>query len=220
MLVDRNGAAAIVSWRDGRVNIERGKSEVLAMGYAGETARQKLAEIGVPSLDSIGSTLEACVQNGEYPTQYSNLYDLKRGDVYVYLFHLKQPFVKLNLKAELRKGNHYYNIPQIAAQLQQPPMTDHKTQPVALVDPAIYAGYTGRYRIEPDDYVFTISAQGSRIYFEAQDVSRTELNPASATRFFVRMLEVHLTFKTGKDGRAYEAVLHVRGKDKPAPRIQ
>jgi hypothetical protein len=220
MLVDRDGATAIVSWRDGRLHIEKGKSDVIAMGYAGETARGKLNAIRVLSLDSVKCTLEACIQGGEYPTQYSNLYDLQRGDVYVYLFHRRQPFVKLNLKAELSRGNHYYNIPRIAAQLQQPPMTDHKTQPVAVVDPAIYAGYAGRYRIEPDDYVFTISAEGGKIYFEAQDVSRTEFYPASATRFFVRILEVYLTFKTGKDGRACKAVLHVRGKDKPALRIQ
>ncbi len=220
MLVDRNGAAAIVSWRDGRVNIERSARDVLAMGFAGETAKRGLDGIKRLSLESVRSLLESCIQGGEYPTQYSNLYDLERGDVYLYLFHRKLPSVRLNLKAELHKGNHFYNIPQIGAQVLQPPMTDDKTQPVAAVDPAIYARYVGRYRIEADAYDFSISAEGGKIYYEAQDVSRTEFYPASATKFFVRMLEVSLTFKTGEDGRAYEAVLHVRGKDKQAGRTQ
>lgn len=220
MLVDRSGAAAIVSWRNGRLNIERGRSDVLAMGYAGATAQKMLERMRGLSLESVRLTLEACVQDGEYPTQYSNLYDLQHGDVYVYSFLRKQPFVRLNLSEELSKGNHYYSIPRIATQVLQTPMTDHKTQPVAAVDPAIYAAYAGRYRIEADDYVFTISTESGRIYFEARDVSRTEFYPASATRFFVRMLEVWITFKTGEDGRAREAVFHVRGKDKPAIRME
>ena len=218
MLVDRTGASAIVSWHNGRLHIERGWDNILAMGYAAGTAEQRLGQTKILSVEAIASVLEACVQDGEYPTQYSNLYDLQNGDVYVYLFHRKQPFVKLNLKTELCRGNHYYNIPQVARQMHERPMTDHKTQPVAEVDPAIYSAYVGQYRIEPD-YIFTISTRDGKLYYEAHDASRIELYPASSTRFFLRSLEGYLTFEDEKEGRTGHAILHVRGKDKYAGRV-
>jgi hypothetical protein len=219
MLVDKTGASAIVGWNDGKVAITRGDGGLQVMGWGREPAQRKLGEMRVLSIRSVASALSASIQDGEYPTQYSNVYDLQRGDVYVYLFHQKLPAVKLNLKRELGKGNHFYNIPRIASQMRQPLRTDHKTQPVAKVDPAVYAGYVGRYRIDTDDYLFTISSEGGRLYYEAQDASRIEIYPSSSTRFFLRSLEGYLIFEPGKDGHAHEAILHAHGKDKVAERV-
>jgi hypothetical protein len=46
-------------------------------------------------------------------TQYSNIYDLKRGIVYLYYLHNFDNEVVLNLSAELNKGRHYYDIPSL-----------------------------------------------------------------------------------------------------------
>jgi hypothetical protein len=218
MLVDKTGASAIVSWKDGKLKIVRGQGSIQAMGWGGEIAQRKLNGLKNLTVEYTTSVLEACIQGGEYPTQYSNVYDLRRGEVYVYLFHQKKPVVKLNLRREMRRGHHFYNVSRIASQMNQPPMSDHKTAPVAKVDPAIYSRYVGKYRIEPD-YVFTITANGGRLFYEAHDASRIEILPASSTRFFLRSLEGHVLFKPGEDGQVHQAVLHVRGKDVPAERI-
>jgi len=47
---------------------------------------------------------------GNYPTTYSNIYDLKNGEVYVYNFHNFEDVVKLNLKEELKKGKRIQEV--------------------------------------------------------------------------------------------------------------
>ncbi|MBC8357344.1 MAG: site-specific integrase [Candidatus Aminicenantes bacterium] len=47
---------------------------------------------------------------GNYPTTYSNIYDLKNGEVYVYNFHNFEDVVKLNLKEELKKGKRIQKV--------------------------------------------------------------------------------------------------------------
>ncbi len=219
MFVDRTGASAIVGWKDGKVAIVRGEG-VQAMGFGREPAERKLDTMKVLSVRSVASALRAATQDGEYPTQYSNIYDLQRSNVYVYLFHQKIPAVKLNLKRELSRGNHFYNIPRIASQMTEPPMTDHKTQPVAQVDPVILSRYVGQYRIEADDYLFTISSERGKLYYEAQDASRIEIYPSSVTTFFLRSLEGYLIFRPGEDGYVSEVIFHAHGKDKVASRYR
>ncbi len=54
--------------------------------------------------------LDATHQEGDYPTQYSNIYDLRAGIMYLYLFHDFEHMVEINLADELAKGVHEYNI--------------------------------------------------------------------------------------------------------------
>ncbi|RPJ84029.1 MAG: DUF3471 domain-containing protein, partial [Acidobacteria bacterium] len=211
MLVDKSGASAIVGWKDGKVMVVRGRERFQAMGFGYATAAERFAEITDISIESVSSILEACVQRGDYPTQYSNVYDLQRGEVWVYFFHQQKPPLKLNLQAELSKGHHYFDLPVLAEQMKQPLMTDFKTQKEVRVDPAVCLRYVGQYRIEPD-YLFNISVEDGKLYFEAHDASHTRLFAASATQFFIRSLDSFLRFSVDENGRANKAVLHVRGQ--------
>ena len=65
--------------------------------------------------------LRACLQKGKYATRYSNIYDLKSGDIFLFPFPERDDQVKFNLASELKKGGHYYDMPQIHEQLAQPP---------------------------------------------------------------------------------------------------
>lgn len=219
LLVDKTGASAIVNWQKGKVQITRGQGEIQAMGFGYDTALARLKKLEEISIPAVAAIVEACLQFGDYPTQYSNVYDLSRGDVYVYLFRQQKPFVKLNLQEELRKGHHCYNIPLLAAQLRQPPMTDSKTQRVAVIDPAVCVAYVGKYQIPPD-YVLTVTTADGKLYIEAPDVSRTEVYPASPTKFFIRSLDSYVLFKPDALGRIGELHLHVQGRDSVGRRIQ
>jgi len=218
MLVDKTGASAIVAWKDGRLTVTRSPEKFHAMGFGYGTASGDLAKAESISIESASSILKSCLQSGKYPTQYSNVYDLGHGEVWVYLFHQQKTPVKLNLTEELRKGHHYYDIPLLAEQMKQPLMTDFKTQKEVDVNPLILANYVGQYRIEPD-YLFTISAEEGRLYFQAHDAFHTRLFAASDTKFFIRSLDSFLAFKANEDGRADEAIFHVRGKDVVARRV-
>jgi hypothetical protein len=78
-----------------------------------------LPKISEPSIVNGVSILQACLQKGKYATKYSNVFDLKSGDIYLFQFHQQGDSVKLNLATELNKGGHYYDMPEIRQQLAQ-----------------------------------------------------------------------------------------------------
>jgi tetratricopeptide (TPR) repeat protein len=67
------------------------------------------------SLDYCESVLEALHQEVPFwgGTQYSTLYNLTDGKINLYYFHDYNRSVQLDLKEELRKGNHVLNIPEM-----------------------------------------------------------------------------------------------------------
>jgi choloylglycine hydrolase len=46
----------------------------------------------------------------EYPTKLSTVYDLKRGDVYLYYLHNFKTVIQFNLEEEFKKGTHSYDL--------------------------------------------------------------------------------------------------------------
>ena len=64
-----------------------------------------------------GMVLASTHQDGNYPTQYSNIYDLKKGFIYLFYYHNYEEFLVINLKDELKKGYNTYAIPQIFSKM-------------------------------------------------------------------------------------------------------
>jgi hypothetical protein len=217
LLVDKTGASAIVSWQEGRVQVTRGKA-IQALGYGYGTASSRLEKLGQLSIAAVSEVVEACLQSGEYPTQYSNVYDLSHREVYVYQYHQHKPVVKLNLQKEVLKGHHCYNISELSAQVERPPITDSKTQPIVAIDSAVSATYAGRYLIPPD-YILNVSAENGRLFIEAPDTSRMEMYPASPTKFFMRCLDAYLLFNSRENGPVGEVLLHVQGRETTGKRM-
>jgi hypothetical protein len=76
-----------------------------------KTAQAMLNEAdGAYSVELFRQILDATHQEGDYPTQYSNIYDLKAGIMYLYLFHDFENVVEINLAEELVLGQHEYDI--------------------------------------------------------------------------------------------------------------
>lgn len=65
------------------------------------------------SIELMTCALEASHKEGLTPTLYSNVYDLKNGDIYVYHFHYYGEFVRFNLAEELEKGDQYLELPSL-----------------------------------------------------------------------------------------------------------
>ncbi|MCK4679020.1 MAG: hypothetical protein KAT48_12870, partial [Bacteroidales bacterium] len=65
-----------------------------------------------------GSILAATHQEGKYPTQYSNIYDLKNGLIYLFYYHNYEEFIKIDLNEELNKGYRSYNIPELFSKVK------------------------------------------------------------------------------------------------------
>ena len=66
-----------------------------------DTACSMLQDNNELSLVSIGKILAATHQEGSYPTQYSNIYDLKDKVIYLFHYHNFDELVKINLQSHL-----------------------------------------------------------------------------------------------------------------------
>ncbi len=77
------------------------------------TAFQMLEQSDEISIDLFKNILDAVHIEKYYPTQYSNIYDLKNGLIYLYYYHDFDYSIILNLEEELNQGEHYYQIPSL-----------------------------------------------------------------------------------------------------------
>jgi len=84
-----------------------------------ETANELLA--GCDSLTPyyIGKVLASTCQDGNYPTQYSNIYDLKNRRVYLFYYHNFKEFLVIDLLEEIEKGDQTYKISSLFSQIGQ-----------------------------------------------------------------------------------------------------
>ena len=113
MIVDRNLNSVIISWdwAKGELAIDRKKGNYQIVG----TGYPKLLPLFIDgeyniSVNGFASLLEKAQQT---VTQYSNIYDLQKGDVYVYIHHNYKKLIKFNLETEVKKGYHIYDLQQL-----------------------------------------------------------------------------------------------------------
>jgi hypothetical protein len=69
-----------------------------------DISNQILSNATTVSVSLLRNLLNRTHQEGTLSTQYSNIYDLKRGIIYVYLFHDFENVYVIDLKKELSKG--------------------------------------------------------------------------------------------------------------------
>ena len=145
LVADRTGASAIIGAKDGRLRVERNQQS-RGFGYCGERLQAMLAKSPQPTVKNGAAILRACLQPGEFATKYSNVFDLRSGDIFLFDNPERDDSVKVNLAAELAKGGHYYDLPQIRRQLHHPllPLLTNmkhelldRVQPIADKEPSI-----------------------------------------------------------------------------------
>jgi hypothetical protein len=120
LVADRSGASAVIGAKEGRLHVERmTASRVLTLGYRVELAERLLSEAPEASPTNAAKVLQAVRQEGKYATRYSNVFDLKSGEILVYRFPDQAEPVRLSLGEELKKGGHYYDVPELGEQLKE-----------------------------------------------------------------------------------------------------
>ncbi len=67
------------------------------------------------------------------PTVFSNIYDLKNGEIYTFNFHNYNEFIKINLAEQLSKGEQYYKLPSLFNQVKlSTPVSGEEVDPSSV----------------------------------------------------------------------------------------
>jgi hypothetical protein len=218
VIADRTGASAVVGFEDGRLKVTRGDGRLLATGFAGDAARQKLSALEAPTADAVAAALGECLQDGQTPTRYTNVFDPASGGILIHQFRDHRPVARLSLRDELRKGSHYYDLPKIAAQLKLPSRTDNKTRPAVTLPASSLARCVGRYELAPN-LRMDITLRDGRLSCRVNDEPPCELLAASETTYFVRFIDSDVQFPGGA-AKAERAHVHTPDKEYDARRIE
>ncbi len=114
LLADRSGNSAVVSFKNSELFFEFGQDpQVQYLGFGQTAVADRLNDRKIYSLEKMQELLLASVQSGDFPTQYSNIFNLRTGDLYISHSSDRKNLNFLNLKAELTLGEHFYHIPHL-----------------------------------------------------------------------------------------------------------
>lgn len=127
MFVDSTGNSAVIEWAQDSLAIiyKTGDYQLITNFMISDTnlarsppcwryntANQMLQDCDV-SIESFGHILAAVHQEGNFATQYSNVYDLKNRVVYVVHYHNYNEVIMFDLIEELKQGYHIYELPTL-----------------------------------------------------------------------------------------------------------
>ena len=154
---ESSGKSVIIGAKDGKLQIEE-SYQCRGFGYGQQTLDKVLATTAEPTVANGAGILRACLQDGKQGTKYSNIFDLKSRDIHLIQLSKQSDGVQLNLAAELKKGEHYYDIPNISLQVTQPPMPLLNNMKRLFMDqfqpiPDVEGGVTKRIRAILQDLI-------------------------------------------------------------------
>jgi hypothetical protein len=151
------------------------------------------------TVDYFARILDKIHQEGDSPTQYSNIFDLTNGDIFIYLFHNYNEVCKLNLFAELTKGKHSYRLSDLF--VEKSAYNDfagkypNKDYTFIQADTSLFKDYTGVYAVDgfpPMQYYVT--RKEGQLQMMMSGLDRYNLMPVSQNEFFMKEFELKATF--------------------------
>lgn len=119
LVADRTGASAILGAHDGHFQVYRTNASA-GFGYGWEMLGRTIHSHPEPTLTNAVQLLRETRAQGKYATKYSNVFDLKSGDIFLFLPE-KVDATRLNLIEELRRGAHWYDMSRVAEQRTKKP---------------------------------------------------------------------------------------------------
>jgi hypothetical protein len=112
-----------------------------------KTVEAMLGQNSTASVQHFRDTLKATHRNTIYArTLYSNIYDLKKGLVYLYYLHDFDNQVVIDLQAELKKGRHYQKLPDLFGR-----KLAYKSKTYTHSQPDFSIPYPEHYKVVPPE---------------------------------------------------------------------
>jgi len=173
-IADANGDSAIIEGDD--IVRKKGRYQVCTNFYQSSTKKEdirceryKIATAMLEDTDDVSvrlckRVLAATHMEAPTPTLYSNVYDLKRQIVYLYHFHNFQNEVVIDLKAELAKGAHRLNLPDLFPKTfiaenfkysSESEIEKRKAEFTHHVAAEVLNSYVGKYESNKTSYIVT-----------------------------------------------------------------
>jgi hypothetical protein len=171
-----------------------------------QTATRMLKEMGgCASIEGFRKVLAATSAQGEYPTLYSNLYELDKGVMHLYYFRDFEHPKTVRLADELKLGPHTIEMASLfpdnaAARAFAEAREREIARRVVVVDDAVLAAYAGRYKTA-DGAVIVIRKEGAKLTAETPGPSVVDLLPESQTTFFVPGMPAKVVFVSSAPGK-------------------
>jgi hypothetical protein len=113
MYIDRDGNSIILKWLYGQVQVEYKSGNYQLQGAKATTIRPMLEGQVQITLPYMANVLDKAHQEGDYPTQYSNIFDTYNSKVYLFTSFNYSQCILIDLKTELGKGSAIYNIKEL-----------------------------------------------------------------------------------------------------------
>jgi CubicO group peptidase (beta-lactamase class C family) len=104
------------------------------------------------------------------------------------------------------------------------PYTELSPQPAPVehhevrVGPAALRAFVGRYQAQGHE-TLVVSLDGQHLFIQENDSPKMELFPEGQDRFFAKALDLTVEFQVGVQHRADGIMVHVKGMDIPAKRV-
>jgi penicillin V acylase-like amidase (Ntn superfamily) len=243
-IADENGESAIIE--GDKIIRKDGKYQIITNFYQSEVKdgkipcdRYKIADAMLKDVDEISvdlckRILAATHNEGQFPTVYSNVYDLKKRIVYLYHFHNFQNVVKIDLTEELKKGARRMDLTALfprmfIAEVFKNKMVNEleaqKAKYTHKVKRKILESYVGRYQVPADEgepTVVIITREGDKIFAGTKYQEKQELYPVSDTEFVYVTSDVgvKMMFVIDSNGKATKLKAEAEGKTYTAERIE
>jgi len=89
---------------------------------------------------------------------------------------------------------------------------------ISKVDPAVLDAYPGAYRLAPNAVV-TVTREGNQLYAQLTGQPKQEAFPKREREFFLKAVDVEITFVAAAQGKTTKLILHQNGAERIAKRL-
>jgi hypothetical protein len=113
MYIDRYGGSIILKWENGQIIAEYKSGNFQLQGAKANVIKPSLDSNAPFSLPYIADILNKAHQEGNYPTQYSNIFDTYNSMIYLFTMFDYSKCIAIDLKTELGKGDAVYKIKEL-----------------------------------------------------------------------------------------------------------
>ena len=159
------------------------------------------------------------------PTQYSTIYDLKNGVIFLYHFHNYADVVRIDLYEELAKGKHSSKIsslftPDLFAYEKYAERKRIKKRTAISLDPSVFDNYVGDYQVNGlPSITFHISKHEDQLFCRMSGLRTYRIYPEAEEKYFLNVMDSQIEFHRDDNGIVHSLSFTLYGSAMPARRI-